>query len=137
MLGMAELLAREEEKRDAAIFWKICATPASSLLDVVDGVMRYSLLEADRRPVLDKPFHPAGEIEACLAAVRPACESRGLKLECRISPDIPSVLSGDAFRLRQAPGQRAGQCRQVHGTGVHQSARFPRGRKRRCLSAAF
>ena len=110
MLGMAELLAREEEKPRRRYLLENLRDAASSLLDVVDGVMRYSLLEADRRPVLDKPFHPAGEIEACLAAVRPACESRGLKLECRISPDIPSVLSGDAFRLRQALGNVLGNA---------------------------
>ena len=94
MLGMAELLAREEEKPRRRYLLENLRDAASSLLDVVDGVMRYSLLEADRRPVLDKPFHPAGDIEACAPPVKAGARSLNaayLPIFPPVCPATPSV----------------------------------------------
>lgn len=110
MLGMAELLAQHCAEPRRRYLLEHLRDAASSLLNVVDGVMHYSLLEADRSPVRSEPFCPAEEAAACLDAVRPACDAKGLHLECRISPDVPPLLTGDAFRLRQALGNVLGNA---------------------------
>lgn len=110
MLGMAELLARETAEPRRRYLLENLRDAASSLLDVVDGVMRYSLLEADRRPVRNEPFQPREEVDACLAAIRPACDAKELALDYRVDPDVPPVLIGDAFRLRQALGNVLGNA---------------------------
>ncbi len=110
ILGMAELLVQSSTEPRRRYLLEHLRDAASSLLSVVDGVMRYSLLEADRRPVRNEPFRPAEEVAACLDAVRPACDAKGLKLDYRVNPDVPPILLGDAFRLRQALGNVLGNA---------------------------
>lgn len=110
MLGMADLLVQDSAEPRRRYLLEHLRDAASSLLDVVDGVMRYSLLEADRQPARNEPFRPAEEVTACLDAIRPTCDAKGLKLECNVNPDVPSVLIGDAFRLRQALGNVLGNA---------------------------
>lgn len=110
MLGMAELLAQDSAEPRRRYLLEHLRDAASSLLGVVDGVMRYSLLEADRQPVRNEPFRPAEEVTVCLDAIRPTCDAKGLKLECSVNPDVPCVLIGDAFRLRQALGNVLGNA---------------------------
>lgn len=110
MLGMADLLVQDSAEPRRRYLLEHLRDAASSLLGVVDGVMRYSLLEADRQPARNEPFRPAEEVAVCLDAIRPTCDAKGLHLECRISPDVPPLLKGDAFRLRQALGNVLGNA---------------------------
>ena len=77
---------------------------------VGDGIMRYSLLEADRQPTCCAPFSLRAELGACIAVLRPACASRDIRLSLVTDDTVPDRLVGDGFRLRQALGNLLGNA---------------------------
>ena len=110
ILGMAELLERETRDSRHRYLLANLREATDSLLRVVDGIMRYSLLEAEGQPALAAPFSLRAELEACLSPLRPACESKGIQLSLALDPSVPDRLAGDPFRLRQALGNLLGNA---------------------------
>ena len=110
ILGMSELLERETRDSRHRYLLANLREATDSLLHVVDGIMRYSLLEAEGQPATAAPFSLRAELEACLSPLRPACESKGLQLSLALDPSVPDRLAGDPFRLRQALGNLLGNA---------------------------
>ena len=110
ILGMTELLERETSDPRRRYLLANLRKATDGLLDVVDGIMRYSLLEAVRQPLLAALFSLRRELDACLAPLYPACLGRALQLSLLIDDAVPDRLVGDAFRLRQALGNLLGNA---------------------------
>lgn len=110
ILGMTELLESDAAEAKQRRLLAHLHDATGSLLEVVDGIMRYSLLEAEGHARRAAPFSLRAELEACLRAVRPACESKGVALIRVIDPDLPDALLGEGFRLRQALGNLLGNA---------------------------
>ncbi len=108
--GMAELLERETRDAHQHVLLANLKDAADSLLTLVDGIMRYSLLEADRRPAPCTPFSLRAELGDCIATLRPACASRNIRLALIADESVPDRLRGDGFRLRQAIGNLLGNA---------------------------
>lgn len=110
ILGMTELLERETQDSHHRYLLANLRKATDSLLTVVDGIMRYSLLEADRRP-------PAARRSPCAPSSAPAspccaraCASRDIRLSLVTDDTVPDRLVGDGFRLRQALGNLLGNA---------------------------
>ena len=110
ILGMTELLERETQDSRHRYLLANLRKATDSLLTVVDGIMRYSLLEADRQPTCCAPFSLRAELGACIAVLRPACASRDIRLSLVTDDTVPDRLVGDGFRLRQALGNLLGNA---------------------------
>ena len=110
ILGMTELLERETQDSHHRYLLANLRKATDSLLTVVDGIMRYSLLEADRQPTCCAPFSLRAELGACIAVLRPACASRDIRLSLVTDDTVPDRLVGDGFRLRQALGNLLGNA---------------------------
>lgn len=110
ILGMTELLERETQDSRHRYLLANLRKGTDSLLTVVDGIMRYSLLEADRQPTCCAPFSLRAELGACIAVLRPACASRDIRLSLVTDDTVPDRLVGDGFRLRQALGNLLGNA---------------------------
>lgn len=110
IVGMTDLLEREASTGRHRFLLANLREAANSLLTLVDGIMRYSLLEADRQPAPCVPFSLRTELEACTSILRPACTSRDLGLTVLIDDSVPDRLRGDSFRLRQAIGNLLGNA---------------------------
>lgn len=110
ILGMTELLENDAADPAQRRLLAHLHDATGSLLEVVDGIMRYALLEAEGHSRRGAPFSLRTELEACLKAVRPTCESKGVALIPVIDPDLPDALFGEGFRLRQALGNLLGNA---------------------------
>lgn len=74
---------------------------ATSLLDLVDDVLDYSKMEADRIEINPKAIDPVLVIEEIERTYRPQALEKGLDLLLEIDPDLPTEVIGDPFRIRQ------------------------------------
>ena len=95
ILGMTELLERETQDSRHRYLLANLRKATDSLLTVVDGIMRYSLLEADRQPTCCAPFSLRAELGACIAVLRPACASRDIRLSLVTDDTVPDRLVGN------------------------------------------
>ena len=101
IMGMAYLALNTDltsQQRD--YIEKIHAT-CTSLLGIINDLLDFSKVEANRMELEDLPFQPASEIEAMLNLLQPKALAKKIHLATNIDPKIPLTLSGDALRLRQ------------------------------------
>jgi CheY-like chemotaxis protein/two-component sensor histidine kinase len=71
------------------------------LFGVVGEALDFSNIEAGSLAIADEDFHLKGALDQELYALHLRAEGKGLLLTCRIDPNTPEVMSGDAPRLAQ------------------------------------
>ncbi len=101
ILGMTELTldsALTHEQRENLDMVK---TSADSLLHVLNDILDFSKIEAGKLEIDSYPFALRDRLGAMMKAPGLRAHQKGLELICRISPDVPDAVAGDALRLRQ------------------------------------
>ena len=101
IMGMAYLALNTDLTPQQRDYIEKIHTTCVSLLDIINDLLDFSKIEADHMELENLPFQPAQEIEAVLTLLQAKAQVKKLRLETRIDPDIPPMLSGDALRLRQ------------------------------------
>jgi PAS domain S-box-containing protein len=74
---------------------------AESLLSVINEVLDFSKIEAGKLELLPAPFDLRDVVGEAINSLAHRAQTGGLELTCRIEPDVPDILVGDAGRLRQ------------------------------------
>ncbi len=101
VMGMTELLLETEltdEQRDSLNTVKVSA---DALLTVINDILDYSKIEANRLELDPVPFYVREVVENAVRTVALPAQQKGLELLCDIHPDVPEWLIGDPVRLRQ------------------------------------
>lgn len=127
ILGMTELLERETQDSRHRYLLANLRKATDSLLTVVDGIMRYSLLEADRQPTCCAPFSLRAELGACIAVLRPALRQPGHPAFARDGRHRPRQARRRRFPAASGARQPARQRGEIHGKGFRDPARHPGG----------
>lgn len=111
LTGILGMLARVERDCPAAVRQLECVrASAASLLGTVQDMMNHALDEEARAPARLCSFSPRAALASCADAVRPACLDKGLSLETRFDPALPTFLVGDPYRVRQVVGNLLGNA---------------------------
>jgi signal transduction histidine kinase/DNA-binding response OmpR family regulator/HAMP domain-containing protein len=101
IIGMSNLLSTtklDAEQRDFAATIK---TAADTLLSIINDILDFSKVEAGALELEEIPIDLAETVETAVELVMPRAEEKGIKLACRISPDLPPGVIGDPTRLKQ------------------------------------
>lgn len=101
VLGMTELLLSSELTEEQVDFARDARRSARALLALVDDLLDLSKLEAGRIELAQRAFDPRGPVEDAVGVLAGSAQRKGLELLCRVEPDVPRALRGDADRLRQ------------------------------------
>jgi signal transduction histidine kinase/CheY-like chemotaxis protein len=102
VIGAAQLLRKSERDpvfRDELV--RIIQTSGNNLLDLIEGILDVSRIEAGRVRVERRPFYLIECIEAALAPAVASARVKDLDIECHIHADVPGWCVGDASRLKQ------------------------------------
>jgi signal transduction histidine kinase/CheY-like chemotaxis protein/HPt (histidine-containing phosphotransfer) domain-containing protein len=102
VIGAAQLLRKSDRDpvfREELI--RIIQTSGTNLLELIEGVLDVSRIEAGRVQTEKQPFDLLQCLEAALAPAVAGATVKGLDLECQIDPDVPAWCIGDASRLKQ------------------------------------
>ena len=101
ILGMTDLALQTKLTAQQRDYLQTTRESAESLLTIINDILDVSKIEARRLTLERAPFRFRDTVEdgARLLSIRAA--EKGLELACRIAPEIPDALIGDAGRLRQ------------------------------------
>ena len=101
IIGMAQLLAQTELRSHQRDYLATVDESAHILLRLLNDILDFSKIEAGKLELECRDFR-ISECVACAARmlVLRAAE-KGLELACRVAPEIPDHLRGDAGRLQQ------------------------------------
>ena len=101
IIGMTQLALDTELTLEQRDFLGIIRDSALSLLTLINDILDFSKIEAGKLDLERMDFSLRQTVADALREPIQRAAEKGLKLECRIAPEAPELLVGDAGRLRQ------------------------------------
>jgi len=100
-MGMIDLALDTSLTSEQKEYLSIARSSAESLLGIINDVLDFSKIGARELKLERRPFDLRSTVEVAVDMVALRAQRKGLELLCRIPPDVPGRLIGDAGRLRQ------------------------------------
>jgi two-component system, sensor histidine kinase and response regulator len=101
IIGMTELALETQLSPRQREYLGLVKNSADSLLIVINDILDFSKIEAGKLSLDPAVFDLRDALDETLQTLALRAHSKGLELACRISPEVPNLLVGDAGRLRQ------------------------------------
>jgi signal transduction histidine kinase/CheY-like chemotaxis protein len=101
ILGMTELALSTELTDRQRNYLSTVNQSANALLAMLNDVLDFSKIEAGKLEIDSLPFHLHQTVVEAVRLLAILAAQKGLDLVCRIHPDVPDQVLGDAQRLRQ------------------------------------
>jgi two-component system, sensor histidine kinase and response regulator len=101
ILGMADILLRHDLPANLKEYVSTIKEAGNSLLQVINGILDLSKIEAGKLVLETEELNPVRLIESVAVLLSEYGRSKQVTLVTFIDPAIPQVLIGDAGRLRQ------------------------------------
>ena len=101
VIGMTGLLLTTELTTEQREFAEVVRSSGDALLHVIDDILDYSKIEADKLELEKEPVDLRECVEGALDMVAPRAWEKEIELGCLIDEDVPAGIVGDAARLRQ------------------------------------
>lgn len=101
VLGMTSLLLQTPLTAEQRNFAATVLGSGESLLAVLNDILDFSKLEAERLAIEEIPFDLLTVIESTTKLLMPRAHEKGLISACRLAPNLPLQVRGDAHRLSQ------------------------------------
>ncbi len=101
ILGMNEMILRENKNAQIADYAKSIDSAGNSLLYLVNDVLDLSKIESGKLEITERDYETASFVHDCYNMILEKAEKKGLELKIQCNPNLPSRLRGDEARLRQ------------------------------------
>jgi PAS domain S-box-containing protein len=101
VVGMLELVRSGPLTAEQREYLETANASANALLDIIDDILDLSRIEAGRMNLDLRPFRLREQVQSAMDMMAFRVLEKGLSIDCRVHPDIPDRLVGDAGRLRQ------------------------------------
>ncbi len=101
IIGMTELALDTNLTEEQREYLGTVKQSGEALLSVINDVLDFSKIEAGRLELEETVFSLEEMLSETLKALALRARETGLELEFELAEDIPTLLAGDPFRLRQ------------------------------------
>ena len=102
VLGYTDLLLADSGDAEERELWAAATRRnGAQLLDLIDGILDVSRLEADRLAIEPRTCALRELVEPVVAAARVAAEAKGLEFHFALAAECPEAIETDPARLRQ------------------------------------
>jgi PAS domain S-box-containing protein len=117
IIGMTDLTLQTRLTPQQREYIRTARESAESLMTIINDILDVSKIEARRLTLERAPFRFRDTVEDSVKLLAPRADQKGLDLSCRIAPDVPEALVGDAVRLRQIVLNLVGNAIKFTDTG--------------------
>jgi len=101
IIGMAELLTRSGLTDRQGSFAEIILRSGNALMTILNDILDFSRIAAGRLELHAEPFDLADAVDDVANIVAMDVAAKGLELNVRIDPALPTLFVGDGGRVRQ------------------------------------
>ncbi|MHC5541223.1 response regulator, partial [Singulisphaera rosea] len=101
VIGMTDLLLDTQLNDLQRRYAETIRTSGEALITVINDVLDISKIEAGKLKIEAVDFDLRTVMEEVVDLVATMAEQKGLKIRCRVAPDVPGRLVGDPVRIRQ------------------------------------
>ncbi|MEO8244917.1 MAG: PAS-domain containing protein, partial [bacterium] len=101
VVGMAELLCDSSLSQEQRLFAETIKSSGEALLVIINDILDYSKIEAERLTLYPEPFDLERTIHEITMLLQPRARARGIDLIIDYDMFLPTRFVGDPGRLRQ------------------------------------
>lgn len=101
IVGFSDCILEEETLEMAKADAKDIKLASENLLEIVNGILDISKIEADKMEIVETDYNPVEIFDNVAKLVKPRIGDKPIELNVKFAPDIPYVLHGDGGKLRQ------------------------------------
>ena len=101
IVGFSETLKDEDIPESARENVDDIIMASNNLLDIVNGILDISKIEANKLEIIDKEYDIKSVLDELTALTKARIGDKGLDFRVNIDPTLPRVLYGDNVRLKQ------------------------------------
>jgi len=101
VIGMTALLLETRLTEEQRHYTEIVRSSGQALLDLINDILDFSKIEAGRLELVSEDFDLRAVLEDVAELLAVPAQTKGLEFVCGIAPEVPTLLKGDANRLRQ------------------------------------
>ncbi len=110
ILGMADLLLDTTLTPEQMTYAKAAKTSGETLLSLIEEVLDFSKIEAGKLDLEARPFVLTALVEEAVELLAPRAQAKGIEIASFVDERLPTMLVGDAARLRQVLLNLAGNA---------------------------
>ena len=101
IVGFSESLKEDNIPEESKEKVNDIITASGNLLEIVNGILDISKIEANKLEIINKEYAPKEMFKELVSLTKARIGDKGLDFQVNIDETIPSVLYGDATRVKQ------------------------------------
>jgi CheY-like chemotaxis protein len=101
VIGMTSILKETNLTQEQKDYLEIIEISGNSLMSIINDILDFSKIEAGQVELENVHFNLRHNIEEIIKMLHSKAEEKHLKLYLTISSDLPEIIKGDPFRLKQ------------------------------------
>lgn len=101
IVGFSDCILDEDTLEAAKNDAKDIKLASENLLEIVNGILDISKIEADKMEIVETNYNPAEILENVAKLVKPRIGEKPIEMVTLFAPDLPYMLYGDCGKLRQ------------------------------------
>lgn len=101
VLGMNEMILREEKDRDILDYARNIDSAGKTLLTLINSILDFSKIEDGKMEIIPVKYDTASFINDLVNSVLQRADAKGLAFEANIDEALPCALKGDDVRFSQ------------------------------------
>ena len=101
IVGFSDCILRENDLQVAKEDAKDIITASKNLLEIVNGILDISKIEANKMEIVETDYDPKETIYSLVKLVVPRIGEKPIEMKVGVTQDLPKVLHGDVKKLKQ------------------------------------
>lgn len=101
IVGFSECMLPSTDLNEIKGFAKDIVDASHNLLEIVNGILDISKIEANKMEIIPKEYNPREVFNSLCKLVKPRIGEKPIVFKTNISPDLPGILKGDMGKVKQ------------------------------------
>ena len=101
IVGFSECIKTEETLEDAQKDAEDIIMASNTLLEIVNGILDISKIEANKMEIVNKEYSLLPELQNISKLMIPRIGEKPIELKCDFAADIPAVMYGDIGKIKE------------------------------------